>query len=100
MIDQRIWKLSAATACARTVGDWLPLLTSAISGATQPSAAPPTNIPAAPPKCAIRAQVLSSGLAYPGGAGPGGGGGRQGGGEGMRGELGGRGSSREQGGGG
>src|SRR5690606_39758849 len=79
-IDQVIWKLSALTACARTVADWLPLASSAINGATQPKTAPRKNIPAAPPKCATSAQAFSSPLAYPGGGGEaiGGGGGRGG----------------------
>ena len=62
-IDQVIWKFSAATACARTVGDSLPLASSAISGAIQPSDPPPMNAPAAPPKWATSAQVFSSLLA-------------------------------------
>ena len=61
-IVQVSWKFSAATACARTVGDWLPLVVSAISGATQPKNAV-MNTRAAPPKWAISAQVLSSALA-------------------------------------
>src|SRR6266498_57169 len=69
-IDQVSWKFRAASACARTTGDWLPLASSAISGATQPPAPPPTSIPAAPPKCAMSAHVLSSALGYPGGGAP------------------------------
>jgi hypothetical protein len=62
-IAQVIWKFSAATACARAVGDCCPRAISAMSGATQPSRPPPKTTPAAPPKWAIRAQFLSSLLA-------------------------------------
>ena len=62
-IDQVIWKLSAATACARTVGDSLPLASSATSGAIKPSTPPLMIMPAAPPKWATSAQVFSSLLA-------------------------------------
>ena len=68
MIDQSSWKFSAATACARTVGESV-LASIAISGATQPPT--PSRIqPAAPPKWAISAHVLSSADGYPGGGGP------------------------------
>ena len=52
---QVIWKLSASTAWARTVGDSLPLTSSATSGAMKPTMMPP--------KWAISAQVFSSLLA-------------------------------------
>ena len=68
---QVIWWLRAPTACARTVGDSFPLVMYAIRGATQPRIPPPMSTPAAPPKCAIRAQFFSSAVAYPGGGMPG-----------------------------
>ena len=54
-MPQVIWKFSASTACARTVGDSLPLASSATSGAMKPTRMPP--------KWAISAQVFSSLLA-------------------------------------
>jgi hypothetical protein len=52
---QVIWKLSASTAWARTVGDSLPLTSNATSGATKPTTMPP--------KWLMRAHVFSSLLA-------------------------------------
>jgi hypothetical protein len=54
-MPQVIWKFSASTECARTVGDSLPLASRATSGAMKPTTMPP--------KCAISAQVFSSLLA-------------------------------------
>src|SRR5690606_18161368 len=81
-IDQVSWKFSASTACARTVWDVLPLASMATSGAIQPPKPLRMNMPAAPPKWAMSAHVLSSLLAQPGGGGAaarGGGGGAGGG---------------------
>src|SRR5919199_6670644 len=71
MIDHSSWKFSAATACWRTVGDCCPRASIAMSGASQPRTPPEMSMPAAPPKCAMSAQALSSLLAYPGGGWPG-----------------------------
>src|SRR5436190_24000400 len=76
MTDSTSWKLSAATECARTCGDFWPWTSIAMSGGTQPPVPALMNIAAAPPKWATSTHVLSSELAYPGGGGgmaPGGG---------------------------
>ena len=54
-MPQVIWKLSASTAWARTVGDSFPLASIATSGAMNPTTRAP--------KWAISAQVFSSLLA-------------------------------------
>jgi hypothetical protein len=64
-MPQVIWKFSASTECARTVGDSFPLASSVISGAMKPMMMPP--------KWARSAQVFSSLVANPAGAGPPGG---------------------------